>query len=61
MRLTLLLILLSTFIVTTNGRSILDPIGGPPGVTADSGGGMDPNGGATTDAGSAMDPNGLRY
>jgi hypothetical protein len=51
MRLTLLLILLSTFIVTTEGRAILDPIGGPQGVTVDSGGG-------TTDAGVIIDPNG---
>jgi hypothetical protein len=58
MRLILLLILLSTFIVTTEGRSILDPIGGTQGVTVNSGGGMDPNGGATSDTGACIDPNG---
>lgn len=58
MRLTLLAILFYTLIITTNGRAILDPIGGPQGVTADSGGGMDPNGGATTDTGACIDPNG---
>jgi hypothetical protein len=58
MRLALFLILLSTFIVTTDGRSILDPIGGTTGVTVDSGGGMDPNGGASADSGARIDPNG---
>jgi hypothetical protein len=58
MRLALLLILLSTFIVTTDGRSILDPIGGSTSVSVDSGGGIDPNGGATADAGPRIDPEG---
>jgi hypothetical protein len=58
MRLTLLLILLSTFIVITDGRSIVDPIGGSSVVSADSGGGIDPNGVATVDGGVCIDPNG---
>ena len=41
MRLTLLVILFFTFIVTTDGRSILDPIGG---ASADAGVIIDPNG-----------------
>jgi hypothetical protein len=62
MRLILLLILLSTFVITTEGRSILDPIGG---ATADSGPAIDPNGGkprlsrhANSDQGPTVDPNG---
>jgi hypothetical protein len=58
MRLTLLLILLSTFIVSSNAGVIIDPNGRPQGVTVDGGGGMDPNGGDTTDAGPRIDPEG---
>jgi hypothetical protein len=69
MRFILLLMLLSTFIVTTKGRSILDPIGGGSSVTvnSDQGPGTDPDGrnaavnggtGITPDAGPRIDPEG---
>ena len=65
MRFILLLMLLTTFVVTSKGRSILDPIGGGSSVTvnSDQGPGTDPDGrnavgGITSDAGPRMDPDG---
>jgi hypothetical protein len=69
MRFILLLMLLSTFIVTSKGRSIIDPIGGGSSATvnSDQGPGTDPDGrnaavnartGITPDAGPRMDPDG---
>jgi len=65
MRFILLLMLLGTLIVTTKGRSILDPIGGGTSVTvnSDQGPGTDPDGrntsvGITPDAGPRIDPEG---
>jgi len=68
MRFILFLALLSTLIVTTRGRSILDPIGGSSlTVNSDQGPAIDPNGryttvdggtGITPDAGPRMDPEG---
>ncbi|HSY47901.1 MAG TPA: hypothetical protein VLC46_03740 [Thermoanaerobaculia bacterium] len=69
MRFILFLTLLSTFIVTTRGRSIIDPIGGSlrVRVSSDQGGGTDPDGrnrsvngstSVTPDAGPRIDPEG---
>jgi hypothetical protein len=58
MRLILLITLLTTFIITVDNGSCVDPDGRCKGsVMTDQGGGLDPNG-ATLDAGPRIDPEG---